>query len=41
MFLAFHNAACLILVQARTAVKLWGIDRDSYRRILMVSTVNS
>ena len=23
-------------VRARTNVKLWGIDRDSYRRILMV-----
>lgn len=25
-------------VRAKTNVKLWGIDRDSYRRILMVST---
>lgn len=24
-------------VRAKTNVKLWGIDRDSYRRILMVS----
>lgn len=24
-------------VKAKTNVKLWGIDRDSYRRILMVS----
>lgn len=24
-------------VQAKSDVKLWGIDRDSYRRILMVS----
>ena len=24
-------------VQAKTDLKLWGIDRDSYRRILMVS----
>jgi len=23
-------------MQAKTDVKLWGIDRDSYRRILMV-----
>jgi len=28
-------------VQAKTDVKLWGIDRDSYRRILMVSWVSS
>ncbi|KAK7602547.1 hypothetical protein V9T40_008136 [Parthenolecanium corni] len=26
-------------VQAKTNVKLWGIDRDSYRRILMGSTI--
>lgn len=26
-------------VKAKTAVKLWGIDRDSYRRILMGSTI--
>ncbi|KAA0193148.1 hypothetical protein HAZT_HAZT001338 [Hyalella azteca] len=26
-------------VKARTDVKLWGIDRDSYRRILMGSTI--
>lgn len=26
-------------VTARTNVKLWGIDRDSYRRILMGSTI--
>lgn len=26
-------------VRARTDVKLWGIDRDSYRRILMGSTI--
>lgn len=25
-------------VRAKTNVKLWGIDRDSYRRILMVHT---
>lgn len=25
-------------VRAKTNVKLWGIDRDSYRRILMVGT---
>lgn len=25
-------------VKAKTNVKLWGIDRDSYRRILMVRT---
>ena len=25
-------------VRAKTNVKLWGIDRDSYRRILMVRT---
>ena len=24
------------MLQAKTDVKLWGIDRDSYRRILMV-----
>lgn len=24
-------------VKAKTDLKLWGIDRDSYRRILMVS----
>jgi cAMP-dependent protein kinase regulator len=26
-------------VTAKTDVKLWGIDRDSYRRILMGSTI--
>ena len=26
-------------VKASTDVKLWGIDRDSYRRILMGSTI--
>lgn len=26
-------------VRAKTDVKLWGIDRDSYRRILMNSTI--
>ena len=26
-------------VKAQTHVKLWGIDRDSYRRILMGSTL--
>ncbi|CAG0906638.1 unnamed protein product [Cyprideis torosa] len=26
-------------VKAKTNVKLWGIDRDSYRRILMGSTI--
>lgn len=26
-------------VRARTALKLWGLDRDSYRRILMGSTI--
>jgi cAMP-dependent protein kinase regulator len=26
-------------VRAKTDVKLWGIDRDSYRRILMGSTI--
>ncbi|VDP56075.1 unnamed protein product, partial [Schistosoma margrebowiei] len=26
-------------VRAKTEVKLWGIDRDSYRRILMGSTI--
>lgn len=26
-------------VKAKTDVKLWGIDRDSYRRILMGSTI--
>lgn len=26
-------------VRAKSNVKLWGIDRDSYRRILMVSLV--
>ena len=26
-------------VRAKTSVKLWGIDRDSYRRILMGSTI--
>lgn len=26
-------------VRAKSNVKLWGIDRDSYRRILMVSCV--
>lgn len=25
-------------VKAKTDLKLWGIDRDSYRRILMVCT---
>jgi len=30
----------IVLLQARTVVKLWGIDRDSYRRILMVRTAN-
>ena len=27
--------------QANTDVKLWGIDRDSYRRILMVRNMSS
>lgn len=26
-------------IKAKTDVKLWGIDRDSYRRILMGSTI--
>jgi CRP-like cAMP-binding protein len=26
-------------IKASTEVKLWGIDRDSYRRILMGSTI--
>ena len=26
-------------VQAKSAVKLWAIDRDTYRRILMGSTI--
>lgn len=26
-------------VRARSALKLWGLDRDSYRRILMGSTI--
>ena len=26
-------------VKARLDIKLWGIDRDSYRRILMGSTI--
>lgn len=26
-------------VKAKTDLKLWGIDRDSYRRILMVSGI--
>lgn len=26
-------------VRARTPLKLWGLDRDSYRRILMGSTI--
>lgn len=26
-------------VKAKTDTKLWGIDRDSYRRILMGSTI--
>lgn len=26
-------------VRARTTLKLWGLDRDSYRRILMGSTI--
>jgi len=26
-------------VRSKTEVKLWGIDRDSYRRILMGSTI--
>lgn len=28
-------------VKAKTDLKLWGIDRDSYRRILMVSIMLS
>lgn len=28
-------------VRAKTNVKLWGIDRDSYRRILMVRRCGS
>jgi cAMP-dependent protein kinase regulator len=30
---------CFLKVRAKTDVKLWGIDRDSYRRILMGSTI--
>jgi hypothetical protein len=29
-----------LLFQAKTDVKLWGIDRESYRRILMVFSYN-
>lgn len=28
-----------VLVAAKTDVKLWGLDRDSYRRIIMGSTI--
>ena len=41
-FLKNKRTVCVkqrvVMTQARTVVKLWGIDRDSYRRILMVST---
>lgn len=29
----------LLTFAAKTDVKLWGLDRDSYRRILMGSTI--
>jgi cAMP-dependent protein kinase regulator len=35
VFIVFFNQQ----VRAKTDVKLWGIDRDSYRRILMGSTI--
>ena len=31
------NLILVTIFQAKGDVKLWGIDRDSYRRILMVS----
>ena len=37
---SLHSRCCGVsFFQAKTAVKLWGIDRDSYRRILMVSNI--
>ena len=35
MFFNLNGARCA----AKTEVKLWGLDRDSYRRILMGSTI--
>lgn len=33
-----HGLIDVCSLQAKTDIKLWGIDRDSYRRILMVSS---
>lgn len=35
-FIALFVCVC---VKAKTSVKLWAIDRDTYRRILMGSTI--
>lgn len=34
-----HGTPRAATVRARVATKLWGLDRDSYRRILMGSTI--
>lgn len=34
-----HGTPRAATVRAKTDVKLWGLDRDSYRRILMGSTI--
>ena len=33
-----NRISVFISLQAKSDVKLWGIDRDSYRRILMVGS---
>lgn len=34
-----HGTPRAATVRARVTTKLWGLDRDSYRRILMGSTI--
>lgn len=34
-----HGTPRAATVRAKTDMKLWGLDRDSYRRILMGSTI--
>ena len=39
LFLQIYGTPRAATIKASTEVKLWGLDRDSYRRILMGSTI--
>ena len=39
IFARSQSLSLSLCVQAKSAVKLWAIDRDTYRRILMGSTI--